>query len=190
MKDILRHSREFLRSLRNKHYDRNDRGDLILPDQKIVFAGSVGIRNITAGEDWVENRNMVVLQGINYLLTTGLTSSWYFAPYAANVAPVNTLTAANFASTQTEFTNYVETSRRQCTLVTTGSTATNAASPATLTIGAGGQTSAYGVGVASAPAKSATTGTLLACAAFAVGRTGLQSTDEYGLRYTLTGTST
>lgn len=190
MKDILRHSREFLRSLRNNHYEHNDRGDLILPDQKIAFAGSIGIRNITAGEDWVENRNKVVLQGINQLLTAGLAGSWYFAPYAVNIAPVDTLTAANFANTQTEFTNYSETTRQPCTLVTTGSTSTNSAAPATITIAGGAQTSIYGVGVISSSAKSAQTGVLLAAAALAVGRTGLQATDEYGLRYTLTGSST
>ena len=195
MNNIFKHARSFLRSLRNGHYEVGPNG-ILFPRDHLLMHGEMGLRNITAGEDWVDNHNLVTVQGVNHFFETTLRGgsafgTWYFAPYAANVTPVNTLTAANFAGTMTEFTNYTEGTRQACTFgAASGGVTSNSAAVATITIGAGGQTTLYGMGIASASAKSSTAGVMLSVSALAVGRTGIAQGDEYGMRYTLTGTST
>lgn len=197
MKDILKHARDFLRSIRNGHYEYGDK-ELILPDQKIAFSGLAGMRNITAGEDWVDSKNMVMKQGINYLLTTALNSgaakaNWYFAPYVTNSAPVNTTTAATFVAAMDEFTSYDGSDRALCNFDdATERVITSAANAVSITINIDGETQCAGLGIISSLGKSSGGGSdiLLAIAPLSAVRTGMQAGDEYGLRYTLTGSST
>lgn len=197
MKDILKHAREFLRSIRNGRYEYGD-NELILTDQHVAFSGLAGMRNITAGEDWVDNKNMVMVQGINYLLTTGLNSgtakaTWYFAPYVTNSAPVNTTTAATFVAAMDEFTSYNGANRALCNFDDAASRViTSAANAVSITINADGETQVAGLGIISSLGKASGGGAdiLLAIAPLTAVRTGMQVGDEYGLRYTLTGSST
>lgn len=195
MSDIRKHAREFLRAIRNKRVEQTPEG-VLFSDQHLFLRGELGIRNITIDEPWEYNHNLVTVQGVNYFFESALRggtgySHYYFVPYAANTAPVNTLTAANFNSSQTEFTNYTEGARQECVFGAASAGATNnTATAATITIGSSGQTAIYGFGIASASAKSAATGIMLACAALAAGRTGLQAADQYGLKYALSGSST
>lgn len=116
---------------------------------------------------WEKNR--VVDQGINYVLNAALRgenvlSAFYIAPFAANVTPAAGLTAANFASTMTEFTNYTQPARPQW--VTDGASTAlvleNAAAPALFTIAGGAQTTIWGAGLLAGSPKSSTTGPLIA----------------------------
>lgn len=147
-------------------------------------------------DGYVFTRNRVVNEGLNHLLNagvlgTGTISTWYLAPFAANVTPAATLTAATYAATVTEFTNYDEVARPVWTAdgSATALVLENAVDPALFTIGAGLQTTIYGGGLVSASAKSATTGTLLAAAKLPTGLTGLAEGFEVRLKYRLTASS-
>lgn len=143
---------------------------------------------------WTHNR--VVDQGLNYILNAamrgeGTISTWYVAPFAANVTPAANTTAQNFTSTLTEFTNYTEPNRVTWTTdgASTALEVVNDAAPALFTIGAGGQTTIYGAGLISAQAKSSTSGTLAAAGKLTTGLTGLAAGFEVRLKYRLKASS-
>lgn len=149
---------------------------------------------LTPGFVWTPNR--VVDQGLNYLLNAafrgeGVISQWYIAPFAANVTPAANTTAANFASTLTEFTNYTEANRPAW--VTDAAAATleliNDAAPSLFTIGSGGQTTIYGAGLLSQAAKSSTAGVCAAAGKLPTGLTGLAAGFEVRLKYRLRASS-
>lgn len=149
---------------------------------------------LTPGFIWTPNR--VVDQGLNYILNAalrgeGVVTNWYIAPFAADVTPAANTTAANFASTLTEFTNYTQPNRAPWT--TDGSATAleliNDASPSLFTIGSGGQTTIYGGGLLSASAKSSTSGTLLAAGKLTSALTGLAAGFEVRLKYRIRATS-
>lgn len=143
-------------------------------------------------------RNRVVGQGLAQLLNAGLRgtnvlSSFYLAPFAANVTPPANLTAATFPAALTEFTNYTEANRPAW--VTDGDATpdnpflTNAASPALITIGSGPQLVLWGVALVSVAAKGATGGVCMA----AQKRTtalNLEPDFELRMRYRINGAST
>lgn len=190
--NTLRH--ELARAFRNKHFERSKTG-IYFPKLGKGLEGYVETQ--LNGGDWEGQYNLLTTEGMNYLLTTGLDSGGaqstaYIVPYAANVAPTNALTAATFTATQTEFTNYSE-SVRQIWTPNSGAASgviSNSSAPAVITISTGGQTSIYGAAlIAGASAKSATTGVSIGCTALSTARTGLQSTDSLGFRYTITLTS-
>ncbi len=146
--------------------------------------------------DYIWTPNRVVNQGLNYILNAafrgeGVLTTWYIAPYAANVTPAANLTAATVTATLTEFTNYDEANR--VTWVTDGAssaqTLVNDTAPALFTIGAGGQTTMYGAFLVSAQGKSATTGTLAAAGLLGTALTGLADGFEVRIKYRITGTS-
>ena len=151
---------------------------------------------LTPGYVWTPNR--VVDQGLNYTLNAALrgesvVSTWYIAPYASNTTPAANITAANFASSLTEFTNYTEANR--VTWVSDGAATAlslvNDAAPALFTIGDGVQTTIYGAGLLSAQAKSATSGTCFAAGRLQGGGniSGLAEGYEVRIKYRVTGSS-
>lgn len=160
----------------------------------LQFHESFGFQVNDGPEIWTPNR--VVNQGLNYILNAalrgeGTISSWYIAPFAANVTPAANLTAANFASTQTEFTNYDEPNRVAWITDAAASAQEliNNTSPAVFTIGSGVQTTIYGAGLLSTQAKSATSGTLVAAGLLPSGLTGLAEGYEVRIRYRITASS-
>lgn len=122
------------------------------------------------GFAWEPNR--VVDQGLNYMLNAalrgeGVVSAYYLAPFAGNVTPAANLTAANFASTMTEFTNYTETNRQAWTsdAAATALELVNNAAPALITIGSAtgaANTTIWGCALIASQGKSATGGPLIA----------------------------
>jgi len=158
-----------------------------------TFLGQFGY-SINGGE-YAWERNRVVDQGLNYILNAGLRgegvlSSFYIAPFAANVTPAANLTAATFASAMTEFTNYDESARPQWN-TDASSTAlelVNNTAPALITIGAGGQTTIWGAGLISVSPKSSTSGLLVAAQKRG---TALTVEDDFELRikYRITAAS-
>lgn len=150
---------------------------------------------VTPGYVWTHNR--VVDQGLNYLLNAAFFSgatiqaNWYIAPFAANVTPAANVTAQNFASTLTEFTNYTEANRPIWTpdAAATAMELINNAAPSLFTIGAGPQTSIYGGGLLSASAKSSTSGVCAAAGKLANPLTGLAEGFEVRLKYRLRASS-
>lgn len=150
---------------------------------------------VTPGYVWTHNR--VVDQGLNYLLNAAFFSgspvmaNWYIAPFAANVTPAANTTAANFASTLTEFTNYTEANRPIWTpdAASTAMELINNAAPALFTIGSGPQVAIYGGGLLSASAKGSTSGTCAAAGKLANPLTGLAEGFEVRLKYRLRASS-
>ena len=160
-------------------------------DGEIVLAGLFVVENLTRPSGISVARNRVVTQGLSYMAgvaigPTAKISTWYLAPFAGNVTPQANLTAANFNSTTTEFTNYDEGTRRE---FTPGAVASgvigNLSARAEITIGDGAQDIIYGLGLISSSAKAGTAGTLMAAARLGSPRGDLQEGDVIALGYQL-----
>ena len=102
--------RDLAKALRMHRYERTPTG-LYFPQARMHVGGVF--------EHWVNDGahaidpNIVVNEGLNYLLDAALSAAtpltaWYIAPFAADVTPGASLTAATFTATTTEFTNYDE----------------------------------------------------------------------------------
>lgn len=128
---------------------------------------------------WEEDvANLIVNEGRNYILNAGLSggtqlTQWFLAPFSTNYTPVLTETAATVAASAGEQTNYSEPTRvLWVDAGASGQIINNTASPAEFTFaGLGGPTLVYGLFLASASGKGATTGTLWAAARFSTART-------------------
>lgn len=185
---------DIARALRGHTYEVVEGGRVLIPNAK-VYVGGVFEHNVN-GLDACVDPNLMVSEGLINLLVVQFrnhaqNTAYYLAPFAGNVAPVGTLTAANFASTQTEFTNYSEATRPQWTPPGADPVTPaidNSASPGVCTINAAAQT-VWGFGlIAGASAKSATTGVLIAATQFAAARSNLNSGDKLNVTYSITAT--
>lgn len=190
---------ELGRALRGHKYDKTPSG-ILFPAAGMMFGGIFGSKMVPAGahpEDmpWEFGPNAVGNEFINDALNAkfngvGGAINWYFAPFANNAAPTSSITAANFASTQGEYTTqYTEASRQ--TFVSNGtSTAqsvSNSSSPAAITVG-GATITPYGAGLLSVNTKGGTTGVFGAGGLFASAN-ALSPGSKLMMTYTLTGTS-
>lgn len=175
------------RNLRDHRYEISPAG-ILFPRANLYLGGA--FRSWVNRADEQIDPNVVTLQGLTYALKAALAgfaqiSSWYVAPFSGNVEPTTALTAANFVATQTEFTNYDEATRVAWAQdAESGQLITNDADKADFTIAAGGGT-VWGAALTSASAKSAVTGTLLACSKFSNARVLLED-DVLTLEYTIT----
>lgn len=139
-----------------------------------------------------DTHNIMPTEGLNYLLDVGIRNqsqltAWYIGIFEGNYTPVLADTAAGFPAASTESTAYAETTRQAYTVVAaSGGVLTNAASPATFTMNA--TKTIYGGFIASASAKSATTGKLISAAQFSSSK-AVQSTDVLSITATITLTS-
>jgi hypothetical protein len=107
--------------------------------------------------------------------------------FEGNYTPVATVTAATITSASTECTAYDETTRQAYNEAAASSqSTTNSANKATFTFNA--TKTIYGAFLASASAKSATTGTLFSAAAFSSSKSVI-SGDQLLLTYTFTASS-
>lgn len=195
MNDLIKHGRELLRALRNRHYEKADNG-LFFPRQHIQVGGYF-TGWVNEDEQFDVDHNLVPSEGIVYLLTTGYlngapASALYLAPFAGNITPSGTITAANFAATATEFTAYDETTRVQWQAdAVSGSSTANATTKASFTMSAGvANQTLYGAGLLSASAKSSTSGTCMAATRFSTPKTGLNAGDVLNVQYTVSMSST
>lgn len=180
---------------------------LILPPQLLDFFRVRGvIERAKVGflydiEHWRGNRllshernlhNLMPTEGLNYLLETSVRggaalSSWYVGLFEANYTPLAADTAATFPGSATESTAYAESTRQAYTTVAaSGGVLTNTASKAAFTMNA--TKTIYGGFIASASAKSATTGKLLSAAKFSASK-AVESGDVLNITATMTLTS-
>lgn len=149
------------------------------------------------GGEWEKADNLVVDQGLNYILNASLLgqsvlTSFFLAPFNGNVTPAASLTAATFAATTTEFTNYDESTRPAYVPngASTAKLASNSAAPGLITVAGGAQTAIYGCALISSSVKGGTAGVLIAAARFATPKTGLGVGDEIRLKYEIGASST
>jgi len=189
---------ELGRALRNYKYDKSATG-LIFPAAGLAFGGLFGSKELQPGmsaEDapWQYGPNAVGNEFINDALNSkfngvGGAVAWYFAPFTNNLAPTSSILAANFATTQAEYTSYTEGGRQVWTSngSSTSQSVSNSAAPAVVTIG-GSPATIYGAGILSASGKGATTGVFGAGGLFGVANT-LSPGSKLMMTYTLTGTS-
>jgi hypothetical protein len=194
--DLLKHRAEFARALRNKHYEETETG-LFFPAQKVNVNG-VYTHDVN-GLDERSDGNIVVTEGMNYMLDLALNNGtklfpFYLALFGGNVTPGATWTAANFAANSTEITSgtegYTETVRQTFTPATASAgLSTNAASRGVFTFASATSVNVYGAGLLSSNVKGGTTGTLMSAAKFSAVRT-LYNTDVFNVGYSLQLTST
>ena len=158
-------NRDLARALRTHGYERVPDGRVYVPGAK-VFMGGVFTTDVN-GLDRRMSPNRVVAEGLDDLLKVyfkqaAQRTAFYLAPFSGNVEVTDDLTAATFASTQTEFTDYSAAQRPTWTPgnVTSGEVS-NSANVGSITVSTAGG-SVWGWGMLTASAKSATTGVLVA----------------------------
>lgn len=166
----------------------------LIKPHSIVAKGRYHGQHIRAGrviEEW-EDDNLVVNEGLDALLdimfhgSTQITT-WYIGVFEGNYTPVSTVTAATITSASTECTAYDESTRvAYVEAAASSQSITNSASRATFTFNA--TKTIYGAFLASASAKSATTGTLFSAARFGTSKAVVDN-DELLLTYSFTAAS-
>lgn len=190
---VIKHAREFLRYMRNFQYERTDTG-ISFPRANLSISGVY--THWVNDEDPVEDTNLIVDQGLIYLLNVGSAggtqiSSWYLAPFNGGSAVGASWTAANFTSNAQEITSgsegYSEANRvlwDPDSVDVAGTYIENLTTPGSFTIVTASTLTVTGAGLLSANGKGATTGTLLSATRFAAART-LNDTDVFNVRYRL-----
>lgn len=191
--DIQKHRGEIARHLRNGHFERTPAGILIhRQGMNALFNGAFKHR-LHQGDEVVDpaiDGNLVVNEGLNYLLNAALngstpTTQWFIGLFSGNVTPQATWTGANIAAQSTEFTNYAETARQEwLKAASTAQAIGNTGDEAMFTFTGSGNT-VRGAFLVAAAAKGAVTGPLIAAARFAADRTGLGAPDRLGVEYVL-----
>lgn len=184
-----RYLRDFRRLFANHKWDVDDDGGVLIGSARI---GGVFEHEAPDGLGVLTDHNLITTEGGNYLLSVGLAGgtqygTFYVAPFSGAVAVTTALTAANFASTQTEITTGYSESTRVAYVESapSGMSTNNTASPATVTA-AIDNLIIRGVGLLSTSTKGATTGVLLAAANYSTARTLPTTNDTLGIKYTLT----
>lgn len=166
---------DIARALRNFRYERTADG-LYFAGPKFALGG-VFATSVDGGE-FVDSKNTACLEGLDAMLSAWFNSgsnptAFYLAPFTNNVTPSSALTAATFTATQGEYTGYTETTRQLWTPNgdSVSQSMSNSNAPAAFTIGASAATIAGGALIATAGAKSAITGKIVASALFASANT-------------------
>ena len=182
---------EFARALRNFHYERTENG-VWFPAQKAGFGGIFATS--VDGAPWQHHKNTVALEGLDAQLSTYFNNGapptgFYLAPFTNNVAPTSALTAALFASTLGEYTGYTQATR--AAWVPNGpsaaQTVSNSNAPGAFTVGAAAVNVTGAALLATASAKGATTGVLVAAALFSTANS-LNPGSTLKVQYSLAGT--
>lgn len=195
MSILQSHPGEVARALRNHHYEQAD-GGILLRGSKVFIGGALQVRNYAndSVQSMCVDSNMLVTEGLihalnNILVPSGgysQVSQWYFAPYKNDYTPTTDLTAATFASTAGEFTNYTSATRLALTIATAATTTVAGTSADSVIIfNSGGPYSVYGAAIVSASAKSATTGKMLAAIRMDAPMLGMPGGSKLGFSYQL-----
>lgn len=186
-------SREIIRRLNNRQYERVDNGLIFVPKLG-MFAQGVFRHNVNGLDERVDP-NLVVDEGLNRILDVSYNdgtqiTAWNIGLFTGSSTPASNWTGANITANSTEFTNYTQTTRQAWTSngVSAGGVVSNSSATAQFTADTGGGT-VWGAFLAQASAKSATTGVLNSASKFA-GSRSLLAGDNLNISYTLTLTST
>jgi len=178
-----------LKEIRGRKFEIAEDGKLFLPRAKIMLGGKFDVEHIRDGKligvDQCDN--IVVNEGLNHVLSVIFNGGtqvnpWYVGLFEGNYTPVATDTAANITANSTECTAYNESTRQVYNeSAPSGQSLSNSANKATFTMNA--TKTVYGAFIASASAKSATTGTLMSAARFSAARS-VVSSDQLLVTYT------
>lgn len=180
------------RALRTHRYERAPGNRVYVPGARVFVGGAFAhtlngadrrvIANDMCKEGLIDVMKVVFAQGSQ-------RTAFYMAPFSGTTTPdPDTLTAANFASTQTEFTAYSQSARPTWTPGTiTTPQADNSGSPGLITISTADST-IWGFALLTASAKSATTGVLYCCAKDSAARDNLRAGDKLNTEYDIVAT--
>lgn len=183
-----RNWRDFGRLFRNRRYELNEGGELL------IGCARIGGEYFVKGECglWVHGKNTGTVEGWNYILlcmagTTAPSTSWYVAPYLANWTPTINATAATFHSTALEDSaGYSETTRQTFVSSTpSAGSVDNFSNPAVIT--AAGAVAWYGLGILNTATKNDAsvypTQALIAAAKFAAAENMSGAGAQLGIKY-------
>ena len=167
---------------------------ILAPTHNILGAGRYTGKIIRAGEtvDEFDVKNLVVNQGLNYLLGAALgaqtvITAWYIGLFSGNYTVLSTDTAATIATSSTEVTAYTAGARQQwVSAVPSSQQITNSASAASFTFN--GSATIYGAFLVSTATINGTSGTLFSGAQFGSSKS-VVSGDQLLLTYTYTAAS-
>jgi len=176
------------------NFTRNESGLFVPETPDACFAGVYDFQLIRDGKviDEFQAKNIIVNEGLNYLLNTGVVgttqyASWYIGIYQGNYTPVASDTAASIATNSTECTSFTAITRQQFVPVaSTAQSLTNAASRASFTFN--GSVTIYGAFVCSSSTLNGATGTLLSAMKLSSSKS-VTSGDQLLVTYSLTAAS-
>lgn len=166
----------------------NTKSGLMVPASESVIPG--GPIEVYHNGELVElGPNLVPAVQRSYLVKAGYAgfaqiSSWYIAPFSGAFDPLDSLTAANFNASLTEFTNYTEGTRPAWVQAAEATQQiVNSVTLATITVGAGGGT-INGIVMSSTAAKGSAAGQIAAATRFGAPRVMLAG-DTLQFRYAM-----
>lgn len=195
-RDLQKHAKEFAKAVAEHKYEQAGEQGIYLPGAKAFISGTY-FHDVN-GMDEQSDPNLVVDEGLIYLLTVGLYNgtklgTWYVSLYAANYTPLPGLTAASYPATASEITSGTEGYTESTRVVWTPSAPAanqidNLASKAAFTIATASSLTVNGAALLSESAKGAVTGKLVSATKFAAART-LYNTDVFNIAYRVAVTS-
>ena len=153
-----------LESIRAGNYEVTPEG-VFFPSENALAQGVFSVAK--RGEPEEFTKNLVVNQGLNYILSAAVgatagVANWYIALFTGDVTVLATWTAAGFTAAATEWTAYDEAARPAWSKGSVASAGVDSfSSKASFTSSADTQV-IRGAALLSSSAKSATSGTLLA----------------------------
>jgi hypothetical protein len=176
------------------------RTPLLVPDRRLLLPVKAALRGRILGKiirarkviDEFEIENIVVNQGLNYLLGAALgaqsvVTAWYIALFSNNYTILASDTAANIAASSGEVTQYTAGVRQTWSSAPpSAQSITNSATQASFTFNAG--LTVYGAFMISSSAINGTSGTLFSGAQFGSPKSVVNS-DILQLTYTFTAAS-
>lgn len=186
--------RELRRAASNYKFEQTEDGGLFFPGIGACMKGTFDIQKNNGPIEFFPNQlvDEFLLSALEQLFgDTAKIGTYYIAPYAGNVSPATSWTAANFASNATEFTAYDESARQEwvtgsASVAANVGSISNSASKASFTVEASpSQTTIWGAGLLSASGKGATTGVLVAANKAGSARDNLVEADVITIGYTL-----
>lgn len=188
-----RYWRELGRLFRNRAWERNDRGEILIGHATI---GGVFTSHTPDGLGEIATHNLLTTEGINYLLSCGVgngvgsntsPSAFFVAPFSGNVTVLDSWTASGFASAATELTTQYSESTRVSFVdsIPASKSVNNTANPAEFTA-ASDNVNIWGVGLLSSSTKGGTSGVLLSAAKYTAVRNLPTMGDKLSVKYTIT----
>lgn len=192
----IKHIQEVRSFLRAGDYEETSEGLLIHGG---LLARGMYVHSINGGQDERRDANLIVDEGILYLLNVGLGNgtqhaAWYLAPFGNVYTPTAGLTAATFNATAGELAGspegYTEVLRETWVFSAAAvGKISNLAARAEFTMVTASTIDVNGAGLLSDSGKNGTLGTLVSASKFAAVRT-LNNGDTFELGYEVELTDT
>ncbi len=184
--------KELRKELANNRYEVTDTGEVLFPSTKILMRGEFA--HDVNGEDEIVTPNMIVNEGLDYILDVALSAGTYLGPFyisvfKANVSPTSSWTAANYVATATEAVHTTDvtpaTNRPEWTEAGVSSQVIdNYASKAAITV-VPATLDLWGAALLTSQPWASTSGKLIAATNFGTARSLLQN-DVFNIGYRFT----